>query len=937
MQSKFNFQILAEKGEIYKTPEGNLKQISNKAPSHDDGVQVMPNGATKKAATGGVVLNDAHSVLSDSYTQVMNGDRNNSETEQIVRISKSEGNNYLEEFGFNPFLKSSVSPSKFLLALREERDNKVKKLSKPVLAKDKFGLNSQKSNEALRNTLPKDEELYEYVFQIQESKKQYSDVDFNMDKAQYGKSNTDDFIKQAEKMYNESVLNRESRGVQYEINKGNGLNPNFIQDKEILDQAEIVKNKKYLPYIQSPLYQRRLDTMQHDARNYDIQGINKLKVADGEVPFKNFEEYADYKKKKGMEIYRSSDIYKNVDNNQKGNLTDRLQRLQVLGLENEDKYKDTKGLYSYDGNYVQVKKFMKEKELDDALVHEFSHATHPHLSEIYLNEVFDVNKKADNFIQKYPQVKDEINYLKNPQEIRARVMQLRNNLHYYHDKPLLEDVPYNKEHIDKLKGEDSFKDLKLLFKDDEILRMLNDLASNKSNTSTIKQKAQYGGSTYVQRPISPLEIDKNKKALIEEEFKDRQTQLKSSTKNSANKAYYEKENEIKEANNRINKRQEQVNTLGIGLAPVPVLGEIYNTASTIANGVVDAAQGEYSDVGWSAADLALSKIPFKKQFNNLSNIKFSKSEDLKRELSSLSKKLNPKFQKTVNAQLKDGNDWSEMWYNDPSTTSKLDILENRRFNEIEASKVERENYRNMVTENFDELIKTNPEYTNSYKRVVEETPYIETNEWSGMKERIKNKEYLSRFLTPKEKIESFISGKKYAHNGNFGVSGYNIVPNQPKDERINLVSKYTPQITSTAIHEGNHGVTDANNFIPHKIQKQMASAFGDENISYGIGSHDNYLKKPTEVYARVQQIRHHMGLEPGQYINPEDIDDIISRGLKGKTPVDKRFFELIKNPSDFRKLMNTLPAAVLPIAASQIEEKQYGGMSEANNPLFKYL
>lgn len=186
MQSKFNFQVLAEKGEIYKTPEGNLKQISNKAPSHDDATQLLPTGETKKAKVGGVVLNDAHSVLSDSYTQVMNGDRNNSEMEQAVRISKKEGNSYLEEFGFSPILKSSVSPSKFFLKAQEERDNQMKKLSKPVLTKDKFGFNSQKANEVLRNTLPTDENLYEQVFQIQENKKQYADVNFN--KMQFGGS-----------------------------------------------------------------------------------------------------------------------------------------------------------------------------------------------------------------------------------------------------------------------------------------------------------------------------------------------------------------------------------------------------------------------------------------------------------------------------------------------------------------------------------------------------------------------------------------------------------------------------------------------------------------------------------------------------------------------------------------------------------------------------
>jgi hypothetical protein len=187
MQNKFNFQVLAEKGEIYKTPQGNLKQISNKAPSHDDTIQILPDGNTKKAATGGVVLNDAHSVLSDSYTQVMNGDRNNSEMEQAVRISKKEGNDHFQDKGFDPTLKSSVSPSKFFLKAEEEVNKQAKKLSRPILTKDKFAFNSKKANEALKNALPTSEELYEWVFQIQESKKQYSDVDFNVDVAQFGR------------------------------------------------------------------------------------------------------------------------------------------------------------------------------------------------------------------------------------------------------------------------------------------------------------------------------------------------------------------------------------------------------------------------------------------------------------------------------------------------------------------------------------------------------------------------------------------------------------------------------------------------------------------------------------------------------------------------------------------------------------------------------
>ena len=122
------------------------------------------------------------------------------------------------------------------------------------------------------------------------------------------------------------------------------------------------------------------------------------------------------------------------------------------------------------------------------------------------------------------------------------------------------------------------------------------------------KKAQAGvDNTYVRKPYSLLELEKNKKKQIEEEYKKKQTQLKPKKENKINRDFYEKENQSREANDNINRRQQQTNTLGLALSPIPVLGEIYNTANTIANGIVDVAQGEYADAVMGAIPFKLSK------------------------------------------------------------------------------------------------------------------------------------------------------------------------------------------------------------------------------------------------------------------------------------------------------------------------------------------
>lgn len=75
--------------------------------------------------------------------------------------------------------------------------------------------------------------------------------------------------------------------------------------------------------------------------------------------------------------------------------------------------------------------------------------------------------------------------------------------------------------------------------------------------------------------------------------------------------------------------------------------------------------------------------------------------------------------------------------------------------------------------------------------------------------------------------------------------------------------------------------------------------------------HINYFADPTEVYARVMQLRHQFKLKPGQLIDDNLANKIYNAGLDRKTFVDKNFFNMIginKYPTQaIKKVFNTLP------------------------------
>jgi hypothetical protein len=309
------------------------------------------------------------------------------------------------------------------------------------------------------------------------------------------------------------------------------------------------------------------------------------------------------------------------------------------------------------------------------------------------------------------------------------------------------------------------------------------------------------------------------------------------------------------------------------------------------------------------------------------------AENIGYELSTTPKKISPTYQTQAKAELEKANNWSESWYNDPATKERLLKL-SEESNLQRAAEI---NKQRAFTRNNPSNLKN---YTQDELNIIfaDIKPTDLSNNWDEILKNIQNKSYISTFQSKNAKLQKILKGQPRTHEGNYGLSGY-MLDSDYKGVRQNLVNKYSPKIKSTGIHEGNHGLTDGNELLPISDQEDIVKIFGDNtkvparNNKNQFNSYEEYLQDPTEVYARIMELREHFKMKPGEIIDDGTIFKIMADGEKAKTPVDASFFTLIKNPYKFKDLFNRLPVAIpaaIGVGALQQDKKQNGGKLNNN-------
>ena len=274
--------------------------------------------------------------------------------------------------------------------------------------------------------------------------------------------------------------------------------------------------------------------------------------------------------------------------------------------------------------------------------------------------------------------------------------------------------------------------------------------------------------------------------------------------------------------------------------------------------------------------------------NILTDKTFNRLETVNNSLGKLNKAVNPLHHIEAQKSLKQANDWMDNWYNDPITKQKIKEVSSR-FG------------------------------PNSYNE-------------EQLLENIKNKNYKSSFEANLNKLDNLLDGNPRVHKGNYGVSGYYLDFYKDQSKRQNLVDKYISpdMIASTAIHEGNHGLTDGNLLI-RGYEDILQSPFDTTNFKPRLNDgsfekHSDYLLDPTEINARISEIRYEHGLRPGENLTPERVETIINKGLFGKSKVEANFFKLINDRNKFKDMMNYVPgvigAGTVGAAAYQMQDEE---------------
>lgn len=265
-----------------------------------------------------------------------------------------------------------------------------------------------------------------------------------------------------------------------------------------------------------------------------------------------------------------------------------------------------------------------------------------------------------------------------------------------------------------------------------------------------------------------------------------------------------------------------------------------------------------------------------------------------------------------------GIDWLRNWYGQPEIKQRFN---QQIYNPAVADDLVMPIYKKNVLTNVIEKPKSTINLDKSVHSDFAST--MSKEKYAELKYGFKNDPIISL------KYDKDIPGthKKYLGvNSGFGnnMGGYtNVYPEHPDFfyNKFNPNSQWKPTVKGTSIHEGTHWLTTGDEGLAESTKAMFKEPF---DLSKRISKQDKYLTKPTEIHARLNELRSQYNLGPT--VTQSQVDKIIADGLKGNTTVQKRFFELLKDNKSLTNLFNTAMGISAPLAAaSQLPEQKYGG------------
>ena len=363
--------------------------------------------------------------------------------------------------------------------------------------------------------------------------------------------------------------------------------------------------------------------------------------------------------------------------------------------------------------------------------------------------------------------------------------------------------------------------------------------------------------------------------------------------------------------------------------------------------------GSYVDSGVDPFSLMLTapqqvikaaSLPFKQSIkNNYEGVKSAGKyvEKLKNQLSDASSSTKNVIIESIGElkqgeanrkSIKKGNEWLHNWIKDPATQVKIDSDLN---NKLEFAKILEK------PEDVESAIK-NIELIRSQSKNFKPN----SKEYSLLKQFDENlQQYLSKDYKAKN-IHNDNLGVSYQHNyspevRNLIEKGEYSAPEKYGSwiSRNPLISQ--PKRTSIAVHEGTHDWISADAFkksgmrnvslkmtnpeIKEDFLKWEQLRLDGKNPAKTMGeakSYQAYLANPTEMHARIMQLRKEFVMSPDKTITPQFSKKIIDFVNKGSSKVDPDFLKVIDNdPKKLSELFNRFWTAAPYVGAGYLGTK----------------
>jgi hypothetical protein len=330
---------------------------------------------------------------------------------------------------------------------------------------------------------------------------------------------------------------------------------------------------------------------------------------------------------------------------------------------------------------------------------------------------------------------------------------------------------------------------------------------------------------------------------------------------------------------------------------------IGNLASNLGRLPLNIQEGDYIDAAMAVVEPlaigayeAIGSPLIKKMFNKAaSNVKFQAQRGLRR--------IVPGYVNKKMAAIDKGNQWTKDWYSNPIIKERYDNWVEKKYNYITPKEAAFQKQLIEIEPNLVRSINLDKSYANRLSGTIARDNY----------DKLLEQGFFTKGTTNRSSaFGANTTLARYAHG--------------PNDALIDVLHPEfragSKNIANTTVHENIHAITKGDDGLTRNARTALTKPFAKAEDKF-----DKYLRKPTEVHARIGELRRQFRLTPEQVVDVNTMNRIMDLGLKGKTSVDKRWFELVKDKQSLRWLFNNAPVVAAPVAgAAMLDQKNNGGL-----------